>query len=118
MKKIIHVDNSDFFRKQMRTFLEAEGFEVESHEKAQEANFAIVGGTADMVIMGMTFEDIEGEQFLLQTRENFTGPVAVVSSSMDAEMAKKLIDIGAIAALNKSGHWKEGLMSHLAALKK
>ena len=102
----------------MHTFLEAEGFEVESFENAQEANIAIVGGLADMVIMGLTFEDIEGEQLLLRTVENFSGPVVVVSSSMDAKMAKKVLDMGAKAACNKSDRWKESLKPYLAALKK
>ena len=102
----------------MRTFLEAEGFEVESFENAQEANFAIGGGMADMVIMGLTFEDIEGEQLLLRTVDNFLGPVVVVSSSMDATIAKKVIDMGAKAACNKSDHWKEHLKPYLTMLKK
>jgi len=117
MRKIIHVDNSQFFRKLMRIFLEAEGFEVESFDSAQEANMAIGGGLADMVIMGLAFHDTEGEDFLVRTVESFSGPVIVVSSSMDEERTEKLINMGARAALNKTGSsWKEGLKPHLAAL--
>ena len=117
MKTIIHVDNSEFFRKNMKTFLEAEGFEVESYESAQDANMAIGGGVASMVIIGLTFSDIEGEKFLGRIIDSFSGPVAVVSSSMDAKKAKELIDMGAKAAISKSSSWQIALKSHLAALK-
>jgi DNA-binding NtrC family response regulator len=117
MKKIIHADNSDFFRKLMKSFLEAEGFEVESFENAQEANMAIAGGLGDMIIIGLTFSDIEGEKFLKKTIESFAGPVIVVSSSVDGKRAKKLIDIGAKAVINKADTWKEKLKLYLSSLK-
>ena len=116
MKKIIHVDNSEFFRKQMLSFLEAEGCEVESFESAQDAHFAISGGLANMIIMWLTFSDIEGEKLLSRTVDGFAGPVVVVSSSIDENNIKKLIKLGARAVFNKSGSWKEGLKPHLSAL--
>ena len=101
----------------MRTFLEAEGFEVESFDSAQEALFAIGAGSGDMVIMGLTFADIEGREFLAKTVESFAGPVIVVSSSLDEKAEEELIELGARAMLNKSGPWKENLKPHLEALK-
>ena len=117
MKKVIHVDNSEFFRKHLKSFLEAEGFEVESFDNTQDANFAISGGLADMVIMGLTFSDTDGEAFLLKTVESFAGPVIVLSSSADKKNTDKLVRLGARAALSKSGSWKEGLKPHLSAIK-
>ena len=118
MKKIIHVDNSEFFRKLMKTFLEAEGFEVESFESAQEAEIVIGAGAADMVIMGLTFADIDGEKFVSRTVESFAGPVIVVSSSADnKEREERLIDLGIKAAIDKSGPWKESLKPYLSVLK-
>ena len=117
MKKIIHVDNSEFFRKMMGSFLEAEGFEVEGFESAQEANLSIGAGNADMVIMGLAFSGIEGEDFLRKTTEAFSGPVIIVSSSAEGERIETLIDLGAKAVISKAGPWKEKLGSHLAALK-
>ena len=115
--KIIHVDNSDFFRKLMGTLLEKEGFEVEGFDSAQEAGLAIGGGGADMVIMGLTFADIGGKEFLERIQEFYGGPVIVLSSSMDKEKEKELLSLGARAAINKSGSWQEALKPHLAALK-
>ena len=117
MKKIIHVDNSEFFRKLMRSFLEKEGFEVESFDSAQEANFSIGAGSGDMVITGLTFQDIEGEEFVQKIMDSFSGPVIIVSSSVEKSLEEKLIDLGIRAALGKSGNWQEGIKPHLAALK-
>ena len=117
MKKIIHVDNSEFFRKLMKAYLEAEGFEVESYESAQEASFVIGAGSGDMVIMGLTFSEMEGEEFLSKTALSFSGPIIVVSSSMNSARAEELFELGARATLDKTGPWKEALKSHLSALK-
>ena len=117
MKTIIHVDNSEFFRKLMRGFLEKEGFEVESFDSAQEANFSIGAGSGDMVITALAFSEIEGMEFVQRIMESFSGPVIVVSSSVNKALEEKLIDLGVQAALSKSGAWQGKLKSHLAALK-
>ena len=117
MKRIIHVDHSDFFRKQMKNFLEAEGFEVESYESAKEASFAIGAGSGDMVVMGLTFADQDGNDFVIKVIEYFSGPVLVVSSSIDKEKEEHLIKLGIKAAINKSGSWKDAIKPHLSALR-
>ena len=117
MKKIIHVDNSEFFRKQMRTFLEKEGFEVEGFDNAKEADMAIGGGAMDMVIMGLTFADSDGQAFLNRTMASYAGPLIVVSSSVNKTKSEELITLGAKAVFNKSGPWKDELRPHLSALK-
>ena len=117
MKKIVHVDNSEFFRKIVRTFLQAEGFAVESFDDTQEASLVIGSGTTDMVIMGLTFSGLKGEDFLAKIRESFEGPVIVISSSLDTKKEKDLFLQGASAAINKSGPWQEHLKQHLTALK-
>ena len=101
----------------MKTFLEKEGFEVESFESAQEANIAISGGDVDMVITGLAFADMEGEEFLKKVEESFTGPLIVLSATLDKEIEKKLLSLGARAAISKSGLWQESLKPHLSALK-
>ena len=116
-KTVIHVDNSDFFRKQMKGFLETEGFEVESYESAQEASFAIGAGTGDIVIMGLTFSDLDGEEFAVKVIESFSGPVLVVSSSIDKDKEDHLLELGIKAAVNKSGQWKDALKPYLADIK-
>ena len=101
----------------MKTFLEAEGFEVESFDSAQEAIFSIGAGGGDMVITGLVFSEMEGEEFFAKISESFSGPVIVMSSSMDSEREGKLIDLGALAALSKTSSWKNDIRPHLSVLK-
>ena len=101
----------------MRAFLESEGFQVESFDSAQEAGFSIGAGSGDMVITGLAFSDLEGEDFAGKIVEAFSGPVIVVSSSVDSDMEKKLQAIGIKAAINKSGPWKDLIKPYLTALK-
>ena len=117
MKTIIHVDNSDFFRKQMKSFLESQGFEVESFDSAQEANFSIGSGGCSMVITGLAFSDLEGVEFTEKIAETFSGPVIVVSSSVDNDMEAKLLARGIKAAINKSSSWKQIIKPYLEQLK-
>ena len=117
MKKIIHVDNSGFFQKFMRAFLQREGFEVESFDNPQDADMVIGSGAADMVIMGLAFADISGPEFIERIREFYGGPIIVISSSLDNDKEKALVSLGARAAINKSGPWQEALKPHLSALK-
>ena len=117
MKKIIHIDNSDFFRKQMAAFLEKEGFEAECFNSAQEANLTIGSGLCDMVIMGLTFADMEAEEFLSKAAESSGVPIIVVSSSLDNEKEKQLKKMGVKAAISKDGSWQDTLRPFLSGLK-
>ncbi|MDR0513213.1 MAG: response regulator [Treponema sp.] len=116
MKKIIHVDNSSFFRKFMGSFLAREGFEVESFDNAQDSTLAISSGAVDMVILGLTFADAEGDEFLKKVQNSFSGPIIVVSSSVKKHEAK-LMSYGIKDAICKTGAWQDRLRLHLSALK-
>jgi chemotaxis response regulator CheB len=70
-----------------------------------------------MVIMGLTFTDIDGKDFAKKVVETFTGPVVVVSSSLTEEKAKELKALGIVESFDKSGPWKDGVRPHLSALK-
>jgi DNA-binding response OmpR family regulator len=109
MKTIIHIDNSSFFRKVMGGFLTREGFEVEGFDNADDADMAISGGTAAMVIAGLAFAGMEGEDFIRRTRESYSGPMVIVSSSIDPEREARLRELGVNAAISKSGPWQEAL---------
>ena len=116
-KRIIHVDNSEFFRKLVRKLLEAQGFEVESYDSAQEASLAIGSGFIDMVIMGLNFAGIEGGEFFDRIINSYAGPVVVISSDVNEDKGAQLLAQGAKAAINKSGPWQQSLMPHLSELK-
>ncbi|MDR3161027.1 MAG: response regulator [Spirochaetaceae bacterium] len=116
MKTIIHIDNSEFFRKVVKSFLGQEGFTVEGFDNAEEAGMAISGGLASMVISGLAFAGMEGEDFIRRTRENYAGPLVVLSSSLDPQKEAALRSLGVKAAISKAGPWQEALKAELAAL--
>jgi two-component system cell cycle response regulator len=116
MKTIIHIDNSEFFRKVMKNFLAKEGFEVEGFDDPEDAIMAISGGQASMVISGLALAGMEAEECIRRIRENYAGPLVVISSSLDPQTASSLMALGVKAALDKSASWQESLKAELAAL--
>jgi DNA-binding response OmpR family regulator len=117
VKKIIHVDNSSFFRKQMGAFLTKEGFEVESFSNGEDASFVISGGDIAMLICGLSLEDMDGKLFIERVREFFGGPLIVISSSVEKENEETLRGLGVTAALKKTGGWENSLRPYLTPLK-
>jgi two-component system cell cycle response regulator len=116
LKTIVHIDNSDFFRKVMKKFLTGAGFDVEGFDNAEDAAMAVSGGQASMVISGLAFAGMKAEDFIRRTRENYAGPIVVISSSLDSRTAASLKTLGVKAAFDKSGPWQEALKAELAAL--
>ncbi|MCL2209757.1 MAG: response regulator [Treponema sp.] len=107
MKHVIHVDNSEFFRKLMKSFLSEKGLECESFEKGEDAVNAVVDGKASFVITGLSLADMGGEEFLkrLMTLPQKT-PVIVVTSSDEVKRHKRLEALGVKSIISKSGDWK------------
>ena len=110
MKHIIHVDNSEFFRKLMKSFLAEKGLECESFDKGEDAVNAVAGDKATFVITGLSLADMSGEEFLkrLITLPHKT-PVIVVTSSSEAEKHKRLEALGVKAVILKTDDWKTEL---------
>ena len=110
MKHIIHVDNSEFFRKLMKSFLSGKGLECESFERGDDAVNAVAGGRATFVITGLELPDMSGEEFLkrLMTLPQKT-PVIVVTSSDEAAKHKRIEALGVKAIIMKSDDWKTEL---------
>ncbi|MDR3342782.1 MAG: response regulator [Treponema sp.] len=116
-KKIIHVDNSSFFRKLMRIFLVNEGFEVESFDNWEDAAIAVSGGSADMVITGLALADMSGETYIKKMVDSYAGPIIVMSSSINQQTEHTMLALGVKAAIGKSGGWKEALRPYLVCLR-
>ena len=118
MKHVIHVDNSEFFRKLMKSFLTEKGLECESFEKGEDAVNAVAGGRASFVITGLELPDMSGEGFLkrLMTLPKKT-PVIVVTSSDETEKHKRIEALGVKAIILKSDDWKTELekLLHIAS---
>jgi len=110
MKHVIHADNSEFFRKLMKTFMAEKGLELESFDKGEEAVQAVSEGKASFVISGLSLADMSGEEFLkrLMILPQKT-PVIVVTSSDETVKHKRLEALGVKSIILKSDDWKSEL---------
>ena len=110
MKHVIHVDNSEFFRKMMKSFLSEKGLECESFEKGEDAVNAVAEGKASFVIAGLEFADMSGAEFLkrLMTLPQKT-PIIIVTSSDEAAKHKRIEALGVKAIIMKTDDWKTEL---------
>ena len=64
MGRIIHVDNSEFFRKGMKALLSELALESEGFDRGEDALNAIKAGGVSGVIMGLELSDMSGEEFI------------------------------------------------------
>ena len=110
MKHVIHADNSEFFRKQMKTWLSETGLEHESFASGQEAVDAVADGRAAFVITGMELCDMGGEELIKRLMVlPQKPPVLVVTSNEDPQQHERLYALGVKAIILKSGEWKAEL---------
>jgi two-component system cell cycle response regulator len=107
MKKIIHVENSDFFRKVVKTFLSEQGFWVESFNHGATALAALDTGEVGLIITGLSFPDMEGVEFIKRAAGHSACiPVIVLTSTQDPETDRLLHELGIKARVLKLGNWK------------
>jgi len=110
MKHVIHADNSEFFRKMMKTFMSEKGLELESFDTGEGALKAVSEGKASFVITGLSLADMGGEEFLkrLMTLPQKI-PIIVVTSSDEDIKHKRLQALGVKSIILKSDDWKSEL---------
>jgi two-component system cell cycle response regulator len=110
MKHIIHVDNSEFFRKQVKTFLSEKGIDSESFASGEDTMKAVNAGEVNCVITGLHLADMSGEELIKRLAVSSATVVKiVVTSSSDETQYKRLEALGAKAIIQKSGDWKSEL---------
>ena len=115
MSRIVHVDNSEFFRKLMKTFLSELGHESENCSRGEDAVNKAKAGRADWVITGMSLADMGGEEFVKRLAVSAQSvPVIVVTSSDDEAQHRRLEALGVKSVIQKSDDWKEQLADKLA----
>jgi len=116
MKQIIHVDNSEFFRKLMKSFLSEIGLDCESFESGGDAISAAADGGAAYVITGLELPDMSGADLLkrLVTLPQKV-PVIVVTSSNEIAKHKNIEALGVEAIILKTDDWKSALKKILNA---
>ena len=114
MGYIVHVDNSKFFRKVMKTFLSELGLESVGYDRGEDALDEIIAGRASCVITGLELADMSGEDFVKQLFI-YGHPMTIiaVTASGDEERIRYLESLGVKATIQKAGDWKEKLREYL-----
>jgi two-component system cell cycle response regulator len=114
MKTIIHVDNSDFFRKLMKVFLAEQGFMGVCFSHGAEALEAINQEDVSVVITGLALSDMDGKEFIKRIcASSYTGPIIVLTSNSLEGEQQVLENKRVKACISKSGAWQEKLLPYL-----
>ncbi|MDR2095013.1 MAG: response regulator [Treponema sp.] len=114
MKTIIHVDNSAFFRKVMKTFIAEQGYTIESFDSGANALEQINSGNVCLVITGLSLADMRGEELIKKIITSpITVPIITVTSNQGETQMQKLKLLGVKATLLKSGPWRDQLLPYL-----
>ena len=114
MRRIVHVDNSAFFRKLMKVFLAELGLESDGFDKGQDAVDAVNKGGVSCVITGLELPDMSGENLIEEIKSTGRSlTIIAVTASGDAERIKNLEAMGVKATIQKLGDWKEKLREYL-----
>ncbi len=114
-KKIIHADNSDFFRKIVKSLLSEEGYVTENTDSGAETIAHVEDGSAEAIIMGMALKDMSSEDLIkkiLMFPKKI--PVIILTSNDDENEKEKFLRIGFTAYISKSGNWQEELLEALS----
>jgi FixJ family two-component response regulator len=110
---VIHVDNSVFFCKVMKTFLLELGVDSDSYNRGEDVLDIIGTRKVSCVITGLELADMSGEEFIKQLL--FSGHsmtiIAVTGSENDVRV-QRLSDLGVRATIQKGGNWKEKLREY------
>ena len=110
MKHIIHVDISEFFRKQIKTFLSETGHYSESFASGEEAMKEVEAGKVNCVITGLILSDMGGEELIKRLAVSPKHVVKiVVTGTHDEAQYKRLEALGVKAIIQKSDDWKAEL---------
>jgi DNA-binding NtrC family response regulator len=114
MSKVVHADNSEFFRKLMKSFLSELGLESESFDRGEDVINAVNTDEVSFVITGLALADMSGEELIKRIIAS-SRPVPVITVTSNDEMiqAKRLSALGVKANILKSGNWKGELRNIL-----
>ena len=110
---VIHADNSGFFRKVIKVFLDELGIDSMGFEKGDDVLNEMGNRKVSCVITGLELADMTGEELIrqLQYSEHLMTIIAVTSSGNE-DRIKILDEMGVKATIQKGGNWKEKLREY------
>jgi len=110
---VVHVDNSGFFRKVMRYFLNELGLECKSYERGEDVLDAVEAHKVSCVITGLELIDMSGEELIKRLLfASYSMTIIAVTSTHDEERVQRLAELGVKATIQKGGNWKEKLREY------
>jgi len=110
---VVHVDNSEFFRKVMRYFLSELGLECKSYERGEDVLDAVEARKVSCVITGLELLDMSGEDLIRRLLfASYQMTIIAVTGNDDEERAQRLAELGVKATIQKGGNWKEKLREY------
>ena len=110
---VIHVDNSQFFRKVMKVFLSELGIEAISYDRGEDVLDAVEAHKVSCIITGLELADMSGEDLIKKLLFSaHTMTLIAVTSSDNDERAQRLSELGVKATIQKGGNWKEKLREY------
>jgi len=110
---VIHADNSGFFRKVIKAFLEELGIDSDGFERGDDVLNEVGNRKVSCVITGLELADMTGEELIRQLQ--YSGhlmTIIAVTSSGNEERIKSLDEMGVKATIQKGGNWKEKLREY------
>jgi two-component system cell cycle response regulator len=114
MKRLVHVDNSDFFRKVVERFLASEGLVAEGSKTATGALELIKEGDVSLVVTGTVLADMDGSMFIkLCNIMSPDIPILVLSSNPPEREMEKLSHLKIEAILEKANGWQKNIRPYL-----
>jgi two-component system cell cycle response regulator len=115
MSRVLHVDNSEFFRKGMKSLLSELAMETEGFDRGEDAIKAIKAGGVSGIIMGLELADMSGEEFIKRLTVSVEPllPVIVVTSDEEDTRVKRLDALGVGAVIRKTDNWKDKIRNIL-----
>jgi len=110
---VIHADNSGFFRKVIKVFLDELGIDSMGFEKGDDVLNEMGNRKVSCVITGLELADMTGEELIRQLQ--YSGhlmTIIAVTSSGNEDRIKILDEMGVKATIQKGGNWKEKLREY------
>jgi DNA-binding response OmpR family regulator len=118
--KVVHLDNSEFFRRLMRIFLLKKDVECISCEEANDALEAIKTNNDVIVVAGTYFAGMDLVDFIKEIRALPRAiPIIILTAGTTSEDQQDLIgklDVDVDAYVEKTGAWETAMSFYLNKL--
>ncbi|MCL2244794.1 MAG: response regulator [Treponema sp.] len=110
---VIHADNSRFFRKVIKVFLNELGIDSDGFESGDDVLNEVGNRKVSCVITGLELTDMTGEELIRQLiYSGHSMTIIAVTGSGNENRIKNLEAMGVKATIQKGGNWKDKLREY------